>query len=83
MIFVGRGRPANGGRAMAFTLRLDDAHDMALAQAAKQLKVSKTAAAKQAIAALAGNPGHPRLVRTATKRILERDAQLLARLDDR
>jgi predicted transcriptional regulator len=65
---------------MTFTLRLDDAHDAALERLAKRLGVSKGQAAGQAIMAADKNPSHPRLVRAATKRILERDAAILQRL---
>ncbi|MET1042501.1 MAG: CopG family transcriptional regulator [Microbacteriaceae bacterium] len=66
---------------MAFTLRLNPTQDRALEGLAKRLKVSKNEAAKQAIM-LAAEDGtsHPRLVKAAALRVIERDGSLLQRL---
>ena len=68
---------------MAFTLRLNPTQERALDRLAKHHGVSKNEAVKRAIM-LAANHGtsHPRLVKAATQRVLERDARLLERLGD-
>ncbi len=62
------------------TLRLSPAEDETLARLARQFRMSKNAAAAQAIETVAPRADHPEFVEAATTRLLERYGDLLGRL---
>ena len=62
------------------TLRLSPAEDETLARLARQFRMSKNAAAAQAIETVAPRADHPELVGRTTRRLLEQYSDLFDRL---
>ncbi len=73
-------RPQLYVEGMAMTLRLSPAEDETLARLARQFRMSKNAAAAQAIEAAGPRADHPDFVRAATLRLLDRYSDLVDRL---
>jgi hypothetical protein len=65
---------------MAMTLRLSPTEDQSLARLARQFRMSKNAAAAQAIETVAPRPDHAAFVRATTLRLMDRYDALLGRL---
>lgn len=64
------------------TLRLSPAEDETLARLARRFRMSKNAAAAQAIETAAPRSDHTAFVEAATARLLDRYAELFGRLAD-
>lgn len=62
------------------TLRLSPAEDQSLARLARQFRMSKNAAAAQAIETVAPRPDHRAFVESTTRRLMNRYEELLGRL---
>ncbi len=65
---------------MELTVTLASGEEKALRRLAKRLGTDLEGAVSFAILESAGDPAHPRLVKAAVERVLERDRTLLERL---
>lgn len=65
---------------MELSVTLTPGEEKALQRLAKRLGTDLEGALSHAIRETAGDPAHPRLVKAAVERVLERDGVLLERL---